>query len=110
MDVATSPRLVRIRVPARVEVAWKHSFTAKLSLTPDLEANFYSENDPETGTGSGLSDLDLGLRLRYRIIENLSPYAGVTWKGNFTGTADLAEKRGEDSGDLRLLVGVSARF
>jgi copper resistance protein B len=81
-----------------------------LSLTPDLEANFYSETDTATNTGSGLSDLDIGLRLRYRVVEGVSPYAGITWKGNFATTADIMESKGEDTGDLRWLLGVTAWF
>lgn len=98
------------RLVARLEFAYKYRITDKLSLTPDLEANFYSETDTETSTGSGLADLDLGLRLRYRIINGLSPYAGITWKGNFATTEDIVEDRGEDTGDLRLLLGVTLWF
>lgn len=56
------------RLALRLEVAYKYWFTPSLSLTPDLEANFYSDDDLERNIGSGLSDLDLGLRLRYQIL------------------------------------------
>ena len=59
------------RLAARLEIAYQHWFTQKLSLTPDFEANFYSEDDPDRGIGSGLSDLDLGLRLRYQITKGV---------------------------------------
>lgn len=98
------------RLAARLEIAYRHKLTDRLSLTPDIEANFYSQSDPETGVGSGLSDLDLGLRLRYRIVTGIAPYAGITWKGNFADTADSVEGEGEDSGDLRLLLGVTLWF
>ena len=98
------------RTAARLEIAYQYSFTPKLSLTPDLEANFYGEDDPERGIGSGFSDLDLGLRLRYQVISGVSPYAGLTWKANFGKTADIIESRGEDTSDLRLMLGVTLRF
>ena len=98
------------RLAARLEIAYKYWITQKLSLTPDLEANFYSKTDTETDTGSGLSDLDLGLRLRYRLVEGVSPYAGITWKGNFATTRDIIEGKGEDSSDLRFLLGVTLWF
>jgi len=98
------------RTAARLEIAYKHWFTQKLSLTPDFEANFYGEDDPERGIGSGLSDLDLGLRLRYQIITGVSPYVGITWKGNFGRTADMIESRGEDANDLRLMLGVTLQI
>jgi len=98
------------RTAARLEIAYKHWFTQKLSLTPDFEANFYGEDDPERGIGSGLSDLDLGLRLRYQIIKGVSPYTGITWKGNFGRTADMIESRGEDASDLRFMLGVTLQI
>jgi copper resistance protein B len=98
------------RQALRLEVAYKYWFIRKLSLTPDLEANFYSEDDPQRSIGSGLSDLDLGLRLRYHVVRGVLPYAGLTWKGNFGNTADIIESRGEDPGDLRLLLGITLQY
>ena len=98
------------RMAVRLEIAYKHWFTKKLSLTPDLEANFYGEDDPERGIGSGLSDLDLGLRVRYQITKGVSPYTGITWKGNFGNTADMIKSTGEDTSDLRLVFGVTLWF
>ena len=98
------------RMAARLEMAYAHWVTKKLSLTPDLEANFYSDDDPERGIGSGFSDLDLGLRVRYRIVNGLSPYAGVTWKASFGNTADMIESTGGDPADLRFVVGITLRI
>ena len=98
------------RIAARLEIAYQHRFTQKLSLTPDFEANFYSEDDPERDIGSGLSDLDLGLRVRYQIIRGVSPYTGITWKGNFGNTADMIKSKGEDTSDLRIMLGVTLQY
>jgi len=98
------------RMAARFEIAYKYRFTQKLSLTPDFEANFYSEDDPQRDIGSGLSDLDLGLRLRYQVIKGVLPYVGITWKGNFGNTADMLKSKGEDTGDLRLMLGLTLSY
>lgn len=98
------------RLAARLEIAYQHWFTQKLSLTPDVEANFYSKDDPDRDIGSGLSDLDLGLRLRYWITKRISPYTGITWKGNFGNTADMLESKAEDTSDLRIMLGVTLRI
>lgn len=98
------------RLAARLEVAYRYAVTDNLTLTPDLEANFYSEDDLQRGIGSGLSDLDLGLRLRYGVITGVWPYLGLTWKANFGRTADIIESRGEDARDLRWMIGVSLRY
>ena len=98
------------KLAARLEVAYKYWFTQKLTLTPDLEANFYSEDDPDRGIGSGLSDLDIGLRLRYQVIKGVSPYTGIVWKGNFGKTADIIESGGGDSSDFRWMLGATLWF
>ena len=98
------------RLAARFSVAYRHWLASGWSLTPDFEFNYYSDDDLERSIGSGLSDIDLGLRLRYHWNQNLWPYAGVVWKGNFGTTADLIENKGEDSSDLRLTLGLSLRF
>jgi len=40
----------------------------------------------------------------------LAPYAGITWKGNFVNTADIIERKNEETSDLRLLLGLTAWF
>jgi len=39
--------------------------TNRLILQPTAEINLYGKNDPQRATGSGLSDTEVGLRLRY---------------------------------------------
>ena len=60
--------------------------TQRLVLRPELELNAYTEDDAERGIGSGLSDAELGLRLRYEIRREIAPYLGVVW--SWTETAD----------------------
>src|SRR3546814_1384295 len=49
---------------ARLEGYYDQRITQKLILQPMAEANFALQDVPETGIGSGLSDFELGLRLR----------------------------------------------
>lgn len=64
---------------ARLEGDYDILLTNRLILQPTAEANFYGKNDPARGVGSGLSDTELGLRLRYEIRREFAPYIGVTW-------------------------------
>src|SRR3546814_19888755 len=48
-----------------------------LILQPMAEVNFAGQDVPENGIGSGLSAVELGLRLRYEIVRALGPYTGV---------------------------------
>jgi copper resistance protein B len=40
-------------------------FTQRLVLAPSAEINIAFSDDEPTGVGAGLSDVELGLRLRY---------------------------------------------
>ncbi len=62
------------------------------------------------GVGSGLNDLQLGLRLRYEIRRQFAPYVGVEWVKKFGDSADFARADGQDSGSLALLAGLRMWF
>jgi hypothetical protein len=47
-------------------------------LVTDVEVNLYGKNDSELGIGSGLSDIEAGLRLSYEITRKFAPYVGQT--------------------------------
>jgi len=98
------------RLAARFNVRYELLFTQRLILEPEFEGNLYSRSDPARGLGSGLSDLELGLRLRYEIRRQLAPYVGVTWARNFGGTADYARARGERNKSTQLVAGVRVWF
>lgn len=82
----------------------------RLVLQPTAELNFFGKNDPERGVGSGLSDSEIGLRLRYEIRREIAPYVGVTWNRTYGKTADYARDEGEDRSDTRLVLGVRMWF
>ena len=84
--------------------------TQTLILQPQMELNFYSKDDPVRQLGSGLTDLDMGLRLRYEITRKFAPYVGVTYENKFGKTADLARLAGDHPSALRFSVGVRTWF
>jgi copper resistance protein B len=75
-------------VGLRLDLEYEALITQKLILTPSLEADFYTKDDPVMHTGSGLSSVEAGLRLRYEIIREFAPYIGVNWSRAF-GTAQV---------------------
>lgn len=95
---------------ARVEFRYELLFTQRWILQPKLEANFYSKNDPERGIGSGLSDVELGLRLRYEVSRQFAPYIGLVWTRKFGNTATYARQAGERVRDTQLVAGVRFWF
>ncbi len=98
------------RLGARFKAEYELLFTQRLVLTPELELNWYSGDDPGRGLGSGLSDASLGLRLRYEIRREFAPYIGVEWSRVFGATADFTEAEGGDIQDTRLVAGIRAWF
>jgi copper resistance protein B len=84
--------------------------TNRLILQPTAEMNFHGKNDPQRATGSGLSDTEVGLRLRYEIRPEFAPYIGVTWNRAYGTTADYILEEGEDRNDTRFVAGVRMWF
>lgn len=71
------------RTAARLRFEYEELITQQLVLQPKFEMNLYGKDDPQRGIGSGLSDTELGLRLRYDIKREFGPYVGVVWRGCF---------------------------
>ena len=93
---------------AKLEGSYDLLLTQTLILQPQAEMNFYSKVDPVRQIDSGLSDIDLGLRLRYELSRKFAPYIGVAYENKLGGTGDFARSSGEHPSDLRLTVGVRA--
>ena len=94
----------------RIEGSYDQRITQKLILQPMAEVNFALRDVPESGIGSGLSDVELGLRLRYEIVREFAPYIGVEWARKIGDTARFARADGEDADSFSLVVGVKAWF
>jgi copper resistance protein B len=98
------------RTALRLEVEYELLFTQRLILTPEIEVNFYGKNDTDLGIGSGLSDVEAGLRLRYEVRREFAPYIGVNWNKSFGNTADFARKEGKEADDVQWVIGFRAWF
>ncbi|WP_432217247.1 copper resistance protein B [Pseudomonas kribbensis] len=94
----------------RLEGDYDILLTNRLILQPTAELNVYGKNDPQRGIGSGLSNTEAGLRLRYEIRREFAPYIGVTWNRTYGHTADYAREEGEDGSEARLVLGVRLWF
>jgi len=98
------------RTALRFEAEYELLLTQRLILTPEIELNIYGQNDPDVGIGAGLSDLEVGLRLRYEIRREFAPYIGINWSRLFGNTADFAKIAGEDTSEAQLVIGFRAWF
>ena len=95
---------------ARAEAAHDLRLTQRLILEPRAEANFSGQDIPALRIGSGLSSIELGLRLRYAIKPEFAPYVGVNYQQRFGDTARFARAAGEDRSDFRVVVGLRSWF
>lgn len=97
-------------VLARVEGDIDQRLTQRLILQPRVEANFSAQDIPENGIGAGLSNLELGLRLRYEVAREFAPYVGVSWGRKFGDTARVARLAGKRASSTSLVAGIRFWF
>jgi copper resistance protein B len=95
---------------ARAEGTHDFRLTRRVVLQPRAELNFAARNAPEMRIGSGLSNAELGLRLRYEIRRELAPYIGVSWDRKVAQTADYVRAAGEDPASTTFVVGLRAWY
>lgn len=95
---------------ARVKSEYNVLLTNRLMLGPRAELQGFVKDDSATGVGSGLSTLELGLRLRYEIRREFAPYVGVEWTGKLGDTADLARESADLVRDTKFVAGLRLWF
>ena len=95
------------RTALRLRAEYELLLTQRLILQPELEANLYGKSDPARGATDGLSDFDLGLRLRYEIRREFAPYIGVVWVRRF-GDSDASTMRA--GSDTQFVAGLRIWF
>lgn len=98
------------RTAARVEAEYDLYVTQRLILTPDVELNAYGKSDPQRRIGAGLSNAELGLRLRYEVTRQIAPYIGLDFNRRLGKTADYVRADGEAAFDRALVAGVRIWF
>lgn len=98
------------RTALRLKAEYDLRVAQRLVLQPDVEVQLYGKRDPDRKIGAGLSDLDVGLRLRYEITRQFAPYVGVTWNRQFGATAGYARSEGTPVQQTRVVAGVRIWF
>lgn len=98
------------RVAGKITGSYDLLITQRLIAQPQFELNFYGQSDPRRGIGSGLSELDAGLRLRYEITRKFAPYIGFAYTQTFGQTATFTRDDGGIVHDPRFIYGVRAWY
>lgn len=94
----------------RLKGSYDQRITQRLILQPAAELNIAAQKVPELGIGSGFSDIELGLRLRYEFAREFAPYVGINWERRLDGSARYARAAGENLSATSLVMGVRFWF
>ncbi len=97
-------------VRARLEGSYDLRLTQELILQPRIETNLSFQDIPAIGVGSGVTDFEAGLRLRYEIEQEVAPYIGVEWRKQFGDTARVTRAAGDDTSSVSLVAGIRIWF
>lgn len=98
------------RTAFRFETDYELLLTQRLVLQPEVELNAYGESDDARGIGSGLSDAQVGVRLRYEIRREIAPYIGIQWTRSFGRTERIARAEGHDDAEWATVAGLRLWF
>ena len=97
-------------VTARAEAEHDVRITQKLILQPRGQLDFALQDIPRERVGAGLSNVELGVRLRYQFVPNFAPYIGVVYERAISRSARFIRAGGENPGGLQFTVGLRAWF
>jgi copper resistance protein B len=95
---------------ARLSAYYNWELARRLTLQPSFELDAYAQDVPALGLGRGLSNAELGLRLRYEVIDHLAPYVGLSWSRDLGRTARLTRAAGDDPEATSVVAGLHSEF
>lgn len=94
----------------RAEAWYDERLTQRLILQPRIELNLAAQDVPEDRIGAGVTDAEVGLRLRYEISRRFAPYVGASYEAKTGRTATFARRDGENVHATSLVLGVRTWF
>lgn len=94
----------------RLDADYDILITQRIVLQPALTLDAALSDDKGIDTVAGFTSLDAGLRLRYEIEREFSPYFGVNWERKLGATSSLARAAGENADILSFAAGVRLMF
>lgn len=89
----------------RAEAWYDQRVTQRIVLQPRIELNLAAQDIPGSRIGAGLSDAELGLRLRYEIAREFAPYLGLSWQKRYPPSRDVDAVR-DNAGGFALVLGL----
>lgn len=93
-----------------LEAEYNIRITQRLVLQPRVELGIAFQDIPKRQLGTGFTDANFDLRLRYEIRREFAPYIGLRYQTLLGETDNIAEAAGRDSEELYFLAGVRFAF
>lgn len=93
-------------VLAQLEAEYELFLTQRLVMQPRVEVQVAAQDARRFGVRAGLSDFEIGARVRYEIRRELAPYAGVAWHRRAGDPSDVAGPASGFVSSVSLLAGV----
>ncbi|OCC15848.1 Copper resistance protein B [Dissulfuribacter thermophilus] len=93
-----------------LEAEYDILFSQRLILQPRLDTSFAFNPIEELGIGSGINNINIGLRLRYEFKREFAPYIGANWSTKIGSSRDLAKSEGEPPDVTQVYIGVKFWF
>lgn len=97
-------------VRTRLEGSYDLRLTQELILQPRIETNLSFQDISAIGIGSGITDFEAGIRLRYEIKQEIAPYIGIDWRKQFGDTARFTRAAGDDPSSVSFVAGIRIWF
>ncbi|MEO9131309.1 MAG: copper resistance protein B [Sphingomonas sp.] len=97
-------------VLGRLEAYYDQRITQRLILQPRIELNLSAQDVPENRLGAGVTNAELGLRLRYEVVREFAPYIGISYDAKTGRTADYARADGKGATSTSFVAGVHFWF
>ena len=98
------------QVGLRFTAEYEWMITQRWVLAPEAVINIHSKDEEARGIGSGLSNTQVGLRLRYEVRREFAPYIGINWSNKYGNTATFAKNEGEEVSSTQIVAGIRAWF
>jgi copper resistance protein B len=92
-------------ISSRLEVEYDIRLSQRLILQPRLELNLAFSEDDELGSGTGVNNAQLGLRLRYEIKREIAPYLGINWYRAYGDSKDFRKQAGQNIEEFSVMAG-----
>ncbi len=95
-----------------IELEREMMITQQWVLTPELDIIANGRTNRRYGEGSGLAEIEFGLRLGYEHKGNrkLQPFIGIRARQFFGSTKRLVSSRGGASSDVEAVIGIHSWF